>query len=139
MKIRLTFFILISCLTSCAQSSKYVGEYYVKKDNNGMSQQYILILKENGTFLFNQYWKQQSKQSLKDYEGVQSTGNEKGKGGWIYKNKAILFLSDSKSDIDQNHRLNFNNSKAKLENNSSLVFLESELFWLENLKLEKKS
>ena len=137
MKINLTFLLIISILTCSAQSSKYVGEYYMKKDNNGMSQQYTLILNENGTFLFNQYWKQ-SKRFLKNHDEVQSTGNEKGKGRWIYKDEAVLFLSDSKSDIEQNHRLNFNNSKAKLENNSDLVFLESGLFWLENLMLEKK-
>ncbi len=56
-----------------------------------MYQQYILILKENGTFLFNQYWKQQTKQHWKDYEGIQSIGNEKGKGRWVYRNCTLPF------------------------------------------------
>lgn len=140
MKIKLTLFLLISCLTSYAQSSKLVGEYHMKNDNSGMSQEYTLILKEDGTFLFNQYWKESPKRLyFKDQDGMQSTGNEKGKGKWIYKNNTVVFISDTESEIDQNYRLNFNNSKAKLENNSSLVFWKSELFWLENLKMKKKS
>lgn len=140
MKIKLTIFLIFSCLTSYAQSSKFVGEYFMENDKSGAFQKYTLILKEDGTFLFNQYWKESPKRLLfKDQDGIQSTGNQKGKGKWIYKNNTVVLSSEAKSDIDQDYRLNFNNSKAILENNSSLVFLKSELFWLENLTLKKKS
>lgn len=103
-----------------------------------MLQLYTLILNENGTFLFEQYWKEKITNRWRNDGSGESNGNEKAKGRWVYDDDAILFLSDRETDIDQNYRLHFNNTKARLENNSSLIFFTSGLFWLENLTLEKR-
>ncbi len=121
------FILLISfsSLTLCSQTKDYAGEYFHKI--NGIS--YHLTLNNDETFLFSQYWKGLGADS----------GSEHGKGKWTYNNGIVRFFSDPELDIDQNHRLNFNNSAAKIEGKSYLVFFKSEIFWLGNLKMVKRT
>ncbi len=69
---------------------------------------------------------------------VVESGSEHGKGIWTYENGAILFFNEPQLDINQEHRLNFNNTVANIKDKSYLVFSKSEMFWLENLKMEKR-
>ncbi len=128
---RIIFILLLSLtlLTSCAQTEEYFGEYYY--ESGGVK--YYLTLNRDGTFLFSYYWTGSGKMS----PSVVESGSEHGKGIWTYENGAILFFNEPKLDIDQEHRLNFNNTVADLIDNSLLVFSKSEMFWLENLKMEK--
>ncbi len=126
---RIIFILLLSLpsLTSCAQTEEYSGEYYYETGG----QKYHLTLNSDGTFLFSQYWKGMG--------GLDSSGSEHGKGKWTYKNGIVRFFSEPELDIDQKHRLNFNNSAAKIESKSYLVFFQSEIFWLENLRMVKRT
>ena len=124
MKKILVLLLSLSFLTSLAQTEEYVGEYY--RETTG--QKFHLKLNSDGTFLFSQYWKM---------GGPDSAGSEHGKGKWTFKNGVVHFFSEPDLDIDQNHRLNFNNSAAKIEDNSNLVLFKSEIFWLENLRIAK--
>jgi hypothetical protein len=102
-----------------------VGEYYFEKT----SQKFYLNLKEDGTFLFSHYW---------NTAGLDAVGSEHAQGKWELKNNKIGFFSDPKKDIDQNHRLNFQNTQVVIDKNSTLTFVGSQIFWLNNLTLEKK-
>lgn len=138
MKIILAFCIIVFGFIAAAQSPEYVGEYYCKNDNTSMQQLYTLILKENGTFEFEQYWKEKIVNRWRSDGSGESNGYEKAKGSWVFKDGVILFRTNRETDIDQNYRLNFNDTKARLENKTSLVLFTSGIFWLENLMLEKK-
>tara|TARA_R110001583_G_scaffold6249_1_gene32192 strand:+ start:1930 stop:2313 length:384 start_codon:yes stop_codon:yes gene_type:complete len=116
----------LSSLTACGQAEDYSGEFYYETGG----QKYHLILNSDGTFLFSQYWK--------GIGGLDSSGSEHGKGIWTYKNGTVQFIVEPESDIDQNHRLNFNNTVAKVEDKSHLIFYNSEIFWLENLTMKKR-
>ena len=57
-----------------------------------------------------------------------------------------MFTSNPDIDIDQNHRLNMNNTIAEITQTKSsgstkrsIKFLDSEIFWLRDLRLFKET
>lgn len=133
MILRLLIFFLFISLTSCSQTDKYVGEYIFNNNNSGIKQRYKLILNSNGTFEFEQLWAQFGMNNE-----IQDTGIEKGKGTWISKNKLIILSCNKETDIIQDYRLDFDNTKVRILNDSIIRFAESKLFWVENMDLKKR-
>lgn len=130
-------FFLFTVSFFCSFSQSIEGEYGFTKDNAHVSSQYFLSLNEDGTFVFKNYWKSISE--------VSSAGEEFGKGKWSYTDGVITFLSDPDSDINQDYRLNMNNTKAEITRTDhhgimeqSLKFVESKIFWLIGLELFKE-
>ncbi len=132
MKLRLLIFFLITSLISCSQTDKYVGEY-IFNQNSGIKQRYKLILNSNQTFEFEQHWAQIGM----DNE-TQATGTERGKGTWIFKHKSIILSCNSETDITQDYRLDFDNTKVRILNDSIIRFTESKLFWVKNMEFKKE-
>lgn len=93
-----------------------------------------MTLNLNGTFEFEQHWAQ-----IGMNNETQATGIEKGKGMWIIKNKLIILSCNSKTDITQDYRLDFDDTKVSILNDSIVRFTESKLFWVENMDLKKEN
>ncbi len=123
------FLLALSSLLSCAQMEDYCGVYYYETGG----QKYHLTLNNDGTFFFSHYWKI----STGIDPSANESGSEHGKGTWNLKSGTVRFYAESESDIGQNHRLNFNRTVAHIKDKSQLVFTNSEMFWLENLKMKK--
>ena len=133
MKIIITVLILISSMTIFSQEQGIVGDYKLTlgtKDKDLL--EYKLILSQDGTFHFHYY------SNIKF--GIPPESNKYGKGKWTVKNNIIEFLSDSQKD--------FTNSKARIVTKSprdktdqivktKMVFLESEIFWMNRIEMLK--
>ena len=119
------FSLILYSLTSYAQREDYIGDYSYEK----IGQKYNLTLDKDGTFSFNSYWNLS--------HGPDTSGSDHGKGTWDLKNDTIHF-SANESDIGSGNRLNFNNTIAIVRNKPELIIVETEIFWLENLKMEKR-
>lgn len=141
MRTIVTFLILVSSLTSFAQTDKVSGDYKLAietKDNNTL--EYELTLSQDGTFTFHYY------SNIKN--GIPPEANKYGKGKWAIENNVISFFSDKQKDIDEKNTLNFTNSKARFITKSSrnktnqiiktrLQFLKSDIFWMKKIELFK--
>ncbi|WP_320815162.1 hypothetical protein [Flavobacterium sp.] len=141
MKIIITVLILISSMTIFSQEQDIVGDYNLTrgtKDNNLL--EYKLILSQDGTFYFHYY------SNIKF--GIPPESNKYGKGKWTVKNNIISFYSDSQKDFDEKYTLDFTNSKARFVTKSPrdktdrivktrVVFLESEIFWMNRIEMFK--
>ena len=126
MKNLIYFVTIIIGLNSFSQSVKYVGLYENKTESeDGIKVEYKLSLNSDGTFLFHFY------QDQIFYED-----NDKAKGKWSVKNNSILFLVNRKVDIDENHKLDFGKTKAKIEN-KNLKLYDSGIFWINDVELKK--
>ncbi len=102
-----------------------------------MNQHYQLTLNSDGTFEFEQFWEQKTRKFGISNE-IESTGIEKGRGTWTLKNESIILSCNSETDMTQDYRLDFDNTKARILNDSSIRFVESKLFWAENMDLKKR-
>ncbi len=123
----LILFLLITGLNSFSQSEKHFGAYENKTEfENGISIEYELFLNPNGTFLFHFYQDQ-----------ICYTDDDRAKGKWTVENDIIIFKVNNKVDIDDMHKLDFDNTKAKM-NNGILSFYDSEILWINGIELEKK-
>lgn len=142
MKLLITTLILISNLTLFAQSNQFAGDYQRSlSDTEGKHIiEYKLTLNQDGTFLFHSYTKIQG--------GVPSEVNKYGKGKWGAKNNLITFSSNKQEDFDEKYTLDFNNSTARFITKNprdksdqiiktKLLFLESEIFWINRLDIFK--
>jgi len=142
MKKLLVLLILIVPLSSFAQSSLYAGEYEIRFEMKGGELiERKLSLNQDGTFLFHIYT---------NIDPKQPEENKYAKGVWkVEKENIIYFYADQKTDIDEGHTLNFNNTKARYHSKSkrdksariiekSLKFYDSNIFWVKSMKLLKK-
>lgn len=141
MKIIIIVLILISNMAIFSQEKDIVGDYNLKlgtKDNNLL--EYKLILSQDGTFYFHYY------SNIKI--GIPPESNKYGKGKWTVKKNIIAFFSDSQKDFDEKYTLDFTNSKARFVTKSprdktdrivktKVVFLESEIFWMNRIEMFK--
>ncbi len=132
MKLRLLIFFLITSQISLSQTDKYVGEY-VKNYGSGIKQRYKLTLNLDRTFEFEQYWAQ-----IGINNETQATGIEKGKGTWTFESKSIILNCNKETDITQDYRLDFDNTKVRILNDSIVRFVDSKMFWVENMELKKR-
>ncbi|OBQ54177.1 hypothetical protein VQ01_12055 [Tamlana sp. s12] len=100
---------------------------------------YKLSLNKDGTFLFHSNTKQ---------KGAPAEKNLYGKGTWKIEKKVVTFITNEKTDISEDYTLDFNGSKARFISKSprdksnrivetALQFYESNIFWIETLKLPK--
>ena len=107
--------------------TQYVGKYENKTGKDAeFVVEYELTLNIDGTFLFHFYQDQ-----------ICYVENERAKGKWKIENGIIIFEVNKSSDIDKNHKYNFNNTKAKV-NGGVLTFFDCEVIWLNDIKLKKK-
>lgn len=118
-----------------AQTEDYHGTYlFYVKANKGEIIDYKLQLNADQTFLFTSYVNNNTNEYYKN-----------GKGNWKVENKIIYFTSE-KTDLDENHILNFTGSTARIFKKSirdtsykvvptALQFYKSEIPWIANLKL----
>lgn len=131
--------LMMSCLYSCSQSHDIAGEYETKS-GSGI---YLLKLYPGGTFQFDSYTT-----GLK--QGLPAEPSISGRGNWRAENNIIYFSTNPEMDIDQNYTLNFNDTMAKFQNESSkkspnektivkLEFLESGIFWINGIELKKRN
>lgn len=141
MRTIVTFLILVSSLTSFAQTDKVSGDYKLAietKDNNLL--EYQLHLSQDGTFTFHYY------SNIKN--GIPPEVNKYGKGKWAIENNVISFISDKQQDIDNKYTLDFTNSKARFITKSPrdktdqivktrLQFLKSDIFWMKKIEVFK--
>lgn len=141
MKIIITVLLLITNLTSFAQSNEVVGNYHRTLGKEGKHFiEYKLTLHQDGTFLFHYY--------SNNKQGIPPEVNKYGKGTWSVKNNLITFFSNKTEDFDEKYTLDFNNSNARFVSKhtrdktdriikTKLQFLASEIFWIERLELFK--
>jgi len=141
MKNFIFLFSLFISINSFAQTAKFIGEYKLsssyKIDYDELKK--TLTINSDNTFSFHYY--QNSK-------GMLSEKNIYGKGTWTSKGNYIYFHTQE-SDINDKYNLNFNNSKAVYKSKHPrdkskrviiphLLFLETNIFWMKRVKLDKK-
>jgi len=136
----LLFFLFIS-INTFSQTGKFIGEYELSssyKINNEILKK-TLTINSDHTFLFHYY--QNSK-------GLLSKKNKYGKGTWTAKGNYIYFHTQE-NDFTDKYTINLNNSKAVLKSKHPrdksnrviiphLLFLKTNIFWMERVKLDKK-
>jgi len=134
-------FILLTILTTSAQTEKLIGEYQLSssyKINDDVLTRTLNINNDN-TFSFHEY--QNSK-------GMLSPKNRYGKGTWTSKENYIYFHTQE-SDFNNKYTINFNNSKAVYKSKHPrdksnriiipyLLFIKTDISWMERTKLDKK-
>lgn len=114
-------------LSTYSQSEKYSGNYENKTElEDGIVIDYELTLNSDGTFIFHFYQDQ-----------ICYTDDDKAKGKWTTENEIIIFQVNKEIDINETHKLDFNKTKAKVEN-GILEFYDSGIFWINKVKLKKK-
>lgn len=141
MKKILTILILISCLTSFAQSDNAIGDYSrTYKTNVNDIVEYKLTLAQDGTFSFHYY------SNLK--QRTPQEENKSAKGKWEIKDNVISFFSEKKTNADDKDILDFTNSKARFITKSPrnktdeviktrIQFLKSDIFWIAKIEMFK--
>lgn len=141
MKVIFTILILVSSLTSFSPTDKIIGDYkrtFETTDNNKF--EYQLTLSQDGTFSFHYY--------SKLIHGTPPEVNKYGKGRWTVENNVISFFTEKEKELDEKYTLDFTNSKARFVTKSSrdktdrivdtkLIFLKSEIFWMERIEMSK--
>ena len=98
--------ILVFSTTIIAQTENYTGNYVAHYDfnKNGVIT-YTLKLKTDGTFTFHNYRKISDKNPEE---------NSYGKGTWkVEKDNVLNFYTDTNSDLDDKHTIDFTNTKAR--------------------------
>jgi hypothetical protein len=141
MKVIFTILILASSLTSLAPADKIIGDYKrtIKTTDNNVFE-YQLTLSQDGTFYFHYY--------SKLINGTPPEENKYGKGKWTIENNVITFFTEKEKDLDEKYTLDFTNSKARFITKSprdktnriidtKLIFLKSEIFWMEKIEMPK--
>ena len=140
------YIILLLCLAcnhpTTAQTQPYAGEYRASHGANdsGVLIEYTLSLRPNGTFLFHSYRNINDKAPEEHWYA---------KGKWAVEKKNQLFFYINKdTDLDEKYTLNFSKTKARYSSKSprnlseqfiktSLLFYNSEIFWVKGMKLFK--
>ena len=141
MKILITTFLLIFNLTLFAQSNNFAGDYTRSLSEEGKHIiEYKLTLNQDGTFVFHSYSKMQG--------GRPPEVNKYGKGKWSAKDNMITFSTNKQEDFDEKYTLDFNNSAARFVTKNPrdksdkivktrLVFVASEIFWMQRIDIFK--
>ena len=138
MKYLLSFFVLLSSLIINAQD--VVGKYQLKVDATNGELSRTLTLSADGTFEFYNYERHDI--------GIPPEKHLYAKGTWTSDKNVIIFSAEP-SDIDDTHVLNFNTTRARYKEKSSrdksdrvvetsLIFYQSEIFWVKGMKLLKQ-
>lgn len=141
MKNYIFLFFLFTTFSTVAQTEQFIGEYQLASPYNINNEVLtrVLSINNDNTFSFHEY--QNSKEMI-------SPKNSYGKGTWTAKGNYIYFHAQKNDIIDQ-YTLNFDNSKAVYKSKHPrdksdriiipyLLFLKTDIFWMERVKLEKK-
>ena len=128
-------------ITTIAQNEveDVAGTYEIKHvASNGLII-YTLNLNSDGTFIFHSYEKHDG--------GIPPERNSYAKGHWTLGKKIVSFTTAS-MDFDEKFTLDFNNSKARFiikhprdksdkDIKTALQFYESDIFWIQSMKIFK--
>ena len=142
MKSSIIIVFLLFCFTSFSQSEELFGEYYLQAGNEKVHLiEYTLTMNSDGTFFFHSY----------NYhkKGIPWQAHKYGKGKWSLDGKVVSFFTHKERDLDEKYTLDFSNSKARFITKplrdktdrvvqTRLQFIESEISWIERLKILKK-
>ena len=141
MKKIFTLLILISNLTLFSQTQEVLGNYKLTLETKDSSSfEYEVVLSQDGTFSFHYY------SNIK--QGIPPEVNKYGKGNWAINNNVISFFTDKQKDFDEKFTLDFTNTKARFVTKSprdksdkiiktQLRFLDSEIFWMRRIDIDK--
>ncbi|WP_299677942.1 hypothetical protein [uncultured Dokdonia sp.] len=106
MKSIITLLLFTSTILPSTQTTTYSGEYTKKtKTKKGEILEWTLSLRDDGTFLYHFY------RDLNCHQCVEE--HFYGKGTWTASKKVIIF-NTRETDIDINHTINLNKSKARV-------------------------
>ncbi len=126
MKYLICIAILTLSISAFGQTDKFVGLYQTKTSRpTGEILEVVLEIKADGTFYCSFY---QDQLCYKD--------DDQGQGKWVIKGEEIWFIANEKSDVNEEFTLNFNGTKARLENDK-LVFFYSKMIWPERVPLTR--
>ncbi len=134
----LSFLLVLSSLIANAQD--IAGVYEVRYESSNALIVDTLTLNADGTFVFHEYDRHE--------DGIPQERNKYAKGTWK-SIKNLIHFSTNKSDLDEIHTLDFNNTKARYISKSprdksdriiktSIRFFESEINWISGRILLKK-
>jgi len=129
------------CFSIFAQSEKLVGDYNLSIETENASFTYTLILQQDGTFTFHSYSNHK--------QAISPESNTYGKGTWTAEKNIITFYTNQNIDFNDQHTLDFNNSKAIFISKSPrdksdkviktrLQFYKSDISWMERKELLKQ-
>jgi len=135
----LIFQIIVLSNSIYGQSQDIVGTYQLEWHGSNGDLKRTLILNADGSFEFHNYENHEG--------GIPKHKSSHAKGTWK-KDKKVVSFSTTPNDLDENHTLDFKNTKARFITKSprdksnrdiktALLFYESEIFWIEGMKLEK--
>ena len=140
MNLTVNILFLLVWSISLAQSEELVGKYFWRDGNDEHSIEYTLTINQDGTFDFHAY----------DYRenGIPKERHSYGKGKYKVDGKVLTFVTDMEEDINEKYTLDFSNSKARFivkpERDKTdrvvetgLLFFESDIFWINSLKILK--
>lgn len=126
-----------------AQVNEYVGTYEKNSivADGSFELKRSMTLNADGTFVFHSF--------RRDDKGVPPETNRWGKGNWAAIKNQIHFSANKAIDIDEKNSLNFSETKARYKTKSprdisgkdiktSLIFYDSEIFWVKGMVLFKK-
>lgn len=139
--IKIVTLALFFCLTGYSQTDPISGGYARTLGGDEHRIEYKLDLNQDGTFFFHSYTNHK--------KGIPWERNLYGKGSWSAQGIVVSFFCDEEKDIDEKHTLDFSNSRARFITkhardktdrvvDTRLQFFESEIFWIERLKILKK-
>ncbi|WP_299764856.1 hypothetical protein [uncultured Dokdonia sp.] len=110
MKSIFTLLLVTSTIAASIQTTTYAGEYSNKnKTESGEVYEWHLSLNTDGTFLYHFYRNLNCNLCVEEHFY--------GKGTWKGTKKVISFYA-KETDIDINHTINFNNTKARIHKKS---------------------
>jgi len=144
MKNLLLLVYLVSLTTIQAQSDEFIGIYILKKEAENGVTQHKMVLDEEGTFLFSTFF------SPNDKDGkMLAIKSDYGSGEWRANGDQVFFIVDKDKDFDAERTLDFSRTRARLQKPSipnskgktkpeTLVFFDSDIFWVKGLKLAKQ-
>lgn len=129
------------CFSIFAQSEKLVGDYNLSIETENASFTYTLSLQQDGTFTFHFYSNHK--------QAISPEFNTYGKGTWTAEKNIITFSTNQNIDFNDQHTLDFNNSKARFISKSPrdksdkviktrLQFYKSDISWMERKELLKQ-
>ncbi|MEM7087263.1 MAG: hypothetical protein AAF489_13830 [Bacteroidota bacterium] len=130
MKFFLTLLLFPLCAVASAQNKAttlvYEKTYQI---NDGGLHKRQLSLHSDGTFVFHSYRK---------IKTDSPDENSYGKGTWASKKDLYIFSADRNSDFDEKYTLDFDKSRARIFKDGSIKFLNSAIFWVKGMPLDRK-
>lgn len=129
MKYFLTIFLFTVSMAISAQNNGTVVVYEKTYEiNGGGLHKRQLTLHSDGTFVFHSYRK---------IKASSPEENSYAKGTWNSKKDLYIFSANSDTDFDDKFTLDFDKSRARVFKDGSIKFLNSSIFWVKGMPLDR--